>query len=49
MVGHGVFGEAAVDVIAGETSFVTEVLAVAQAVAALSVRPAQPGNADTVA
>ena len=49
MVGHSELGEAAVDVVTREARVVAEVLAAAGAVAALTVRPAQPGNADAVA
>ena len=45
-VGDGPLGIAAVDVAAGETGTDTQVLAARAAVAALSVGPAEPGDAD---
>ena len=49
LVGHGVLGEAAVEVVAGELGVVAEVLPAAQAVAAGAAGPAQPGDAHQVA
>ena len=49
LVGHGVLGEAAVDVAAGEARPGTEVLAAAAAVRALAARPPEPRDADAPA
>ena len=49
MVGDGVLREAAVELIAREAGALAEVLAAAQAVAALAARPAEPGHADALA
>ena len=49
MVADRILGVAAIDVVAGEAGAIAEVLAVTSAVAALSVRPAKPGNADAIA
>src|SRR5262249_33963874 len=49
LVGDGPFGVAAVEVVAGEASALAEVLAAAEAVAALAVRPAQPRHAEPAA
>ena len=46
LVGDGVLGVAAVEVVAGEPGRVAEVLAAAAAVAARSVRPAEPRDAE---
>src|SRR5262249_58693716 len=45
-VGHGVLGEAAVDVESGEARAVAEVLASGAAGVAGAARPARPGNGD---
>ena len=49
LVGHGVFGVAAVEGIAGELRRVAEVLPAPAAVAAPAAGVAQPGHADAVA
>src|SRR5207247_10392400 len=49
LVGDGVLGVAAVEVVAGEPGLVAEILAPARAVAAAAVRPSQPGDAQTAA
>ena len=46
LVGDGVFGEPAVPVVAGELRPVAEILEVGEAVAAVSVGPAEPRHAD---
>ena len=49
LVDCGQLGVAAVNVVAGEPCPQTEVLAAREAVAALTVRPTEPGDADAVA
>ena len=47
-VGHGVLGIAAVDVVAGESRAVTEVLSSGRAVDAFTAGPAEPWHADAL-
>src|SRR6185312_8514795 len=49
LIGHGVLGVSSIDLIAGETRPVAEVLAPGPAVAALPAGPPQPGHADPIA
>ena len=49
VVGHGVLGEAAIDVVAGEPGVVAQVLPAAPAIGAGAVRPSQPGHTHPVA
>ncbi len=48
-VGHGVFGVAALDLVAGEARRVAQVLALTRAEAAMAAGPPQPGYADALA
>jgi hypothetical protein len=49
LVGDGVLGVPAVEVVAGEAGAVAEVLALRGAVATAPVRPSEPGHADALA
>ena len=48
-VGDRVLGVAAIDVVPGESRLVAEILAARRAELAYPARPAEPGDADTIA